>query len=180
MRSTSKLAAGAMLCLIVAGCGGGVSAKPDRETGVPPAAGETRTSAEPRPTTFKGGYERAWALMTQVGAGVAGSINQVRRARARHETVPDARIAREFTALANKFEPAVIQLQELTPPAKVARAYRSLSAAAFGMSGTLHNFSVDAGANLATASGQDLASYYDYAATIDRDATTIFDKLGIK
>jgi hypothetical protein len=179
MPSTSKLAAGAVLCLIAAGCGG-ASPRPDRETGVPPAAGETRTAVEPRPTTFKGGYERAWAQMTQVGAGVAGAINQVRRARARHETVADARIAREFAALADKFEPAVIQLQELTPPAKVARAYRSLSTAALGMSGTLRSFSFDAGANRAGAAGEDLASYYSYAATIDRDATTVFDELGIK
>jgi hypothetical protein len=174
------LIVGAVLGLILVGCGGG-SSKPATAThDSPTASTPTSASVTPLPTDFKGGYAHAWGQIKQLGADVAGAINEVKRAQARHQTVSDAHIAFEFARFASRVEPAVIELQALTPPASVARAFKSLAAAAVGMSGALRNFSTDANANRVSAGQRDLASYFGYLVTIDKGATEIYHKLGIK
>lgn len=175
-----RLRAGAALCLAIAGCGGGSSKMPSATNRTPVVSSGAATTAGQLPTAFEGGYAQAWGQLKEVGAEVAAAINQVKRARAKHRTVPDAEIAVEFAGIASRLEPAVVELQGLTPPPSVASAYRSLTTAAVGMSGALRNFSSDANANRTARGERDLASYFAYAATIDRAATTIYHKLGIK
>jgi hypothetical protein len=171
-----KLTAGAALCLIIAGCGSGSSKPPTL-----PATNPIATTGTPTlPTTFNQGYAHAWGEMKQVGAAVSATINQVKRARARHQTVTDAQLASEFAVFASRFTPAVIELQGLSPPRSVAAAYRSLSDAAVGMEGTLRNLATDANSGRNAQAQQDLAGYFKYAVTIDKAATKIYNKLGIK
>jgi hypothetical protein len=182
MRSMRKLAAGMVLCLLTAGCGSSASKRVATSGSAPVAAPAPPTTTTPYhlATTFKGGYQQAWGEMKQVGAEVAGAINQVKLAHAKHQTVPDTQLASEFATFASHFEPALVEFQGLTPPASIAGPYKSMSTAAVGMEGSLRNFSADANASRATLAEHDLANYFAYAVTIDKAATKIFHRLGIK
>ncbi|HWF52960.1 MAG TPA: hypothetical protein VG294_20110 [Solirubrobacteraceae bacterium] len=177
-----KLAAGAVLCLAIAGCGSSSTKHPAQTTtaGNPVASTGTPTTVARLPANFNQGYAQAWGQMKQVAAEVTAAINQVKRAHARHQTVPNSQLAAEFAIFASRFTPAVIELQGLTPPPSVTSAYKSMSAGAAGMAGTLRNFSTDANADNVAQAQQDLAAYFAYAVTIDRAATKIYNKLGIK
>lgn len=175
-----KLTAGAALCLLIAGCGGGSSKHPAANHTDPVASTGTPTTVARLPTTFNDGYTQAWEQMKQVGADVSATINQVKRARAHRQTVPDSQLASEFATFAARFTPAVIEFQGLTPPRSVALAYKSMSAAAVQMEGALRNFSTDANANRVRAGQQDLLGYFESAVTIDKAATKIYNKLGLK
>jgi hypothetical protein len=174
-----KLTAATVLCLIIAGCGTSSSKHSATTTGAT-VASTTTTTAYRLPATFNAGYEQSSGEMRQVGAEVSKAINQVRRAQAHHQTVPDSQLASEFAIFASHFEPALIEFQGLTPPASVAGAYKSMSAAAMGMAGSLRNFSTDANANHTSLAARDLANYLAYAVTIDKAATKIYNKLGIR
>jgi hypothetical protein len=181
MRSMRKLTTGMVLCLLIAGCGSGASKPSTTAThSAPVASTATATTPYRLATTFTGGYRQAWGEMKQVGAEVAAAINQVKRAHAQHQTVPDAQLASEFATFASHFEPALIEFQGLTPPASLAGPYKSMSTAATGMEGSLRNVSADANASRATLAERDLASYFGYAVTINKAATKIYNKLGIK
>ena len=175
-----KLAAGPVVCLMIAGCGGGSSTHSAARTGTSVASTLTPPPSSSLPTTFNAGYEQAWGQMKQVGAEIAAVIKQVKAATAKHEQVPNARLASEFAVFASRMEPAVLELQGLTPPAGVARAFSSMTTASLELAGTLRNFSSDASANRVTAGAQDIAAYFSYANTIDKDAMTIFNKLGLR
>jgi hypothetical protein len=115
-----------------------------------------------------------------VGAEVIRTINHVKRAKAKHQTVSDGQLAVEFAAFASRMEPAVIELQGLTPPASVAKAFKTMTRTSLALAGALRNFSSDASAHRTTLGAQALASYFAYATTIDQAAATIFDKLGLR
>src|ERR1700722_697853 len=171
-----KLTVAAALCLIVAGCGSS-SSKPDAApTGPRVASTPTPTSV---PTSFDAGYEQAWGAMKPVGADVRKVLDQVKRAQAKHQTVPNSTRASEFAIFASHFEPALIEFQGLKPPASVARAYRSMAAAAAGVEGSLRNLSAAANANHTSLAARYLASYFSYAMTVDKAALEIYNKLGL-
>jgi ABC-type glycerol-3-phosphate transport system substrate-binding protein len=172
-----KVSAGLVACLIVlGGCGGATAART-----APVVSGTTAATAPPgSPTDFRSGYAQAWGEIKRVGAGIGGVINQVRQAKARHRSVSDVQIASEFAGFASRIEPAVIELQGLTPPRSIARPYKALATAALEMSGALRNFSTDANANRVAQGRRDLANLLAYAATIDTAATEIYGKIGIK
>ncbi len=170
--------AGTVLCLIIAGCGSSSNKHP-AATNASPIASTAATVYHP-PATFNAGYEKAWGEMKQVGADVSRVINQVKRAQAKHQTVPDSTLASEFAIFASHFEPALIEFQGLAPPASVAGAYKSMAAAALAMVGSLRNLSTDANNNNTSMGARDLASYFTYAVTIDKAATKIYNKLGLR
>ncbi|MDQ6804740.1 MAG: hypothetical protein M3065_07185 [Actinomycetota bacterium] len=178
-----KLTAGTVLCLLIAGCGGGSSKRATNVTSTSATAATTASTATTvthLPSTFNAGYEQAWGEMKHVGAEVGAAISQVKRAKAHHQTVSNSTLASEFATFASQFEPAVIELQGVAPPASVAGAYKSMATAAVGMAGSLRNFASDASANRIAQGQRDLASYFAYAVTIDKAAMKIFDKLGLK
>jgi hypothetical protein len=171
-----KLTVATVLCLIVTGCGSSSSKPHTATTGPQVVSTPAPTSL---PTSFGAGYEQAWGEMKPVGADVRKVLDQVKRAQARHLTVPNSTLASEFAIFASRFEPALIEFQGLKPPASVAGAYRSMATAAAGVEAALRNLSTAANANKTSLAARYLASYFSYAMTVDKAALTIYNKLGL-
>jgi hypothetical protein len=171
MRALRMMTAGAVLCLAIAGCGGGGSKQP---------TGASTTTITPGPATFSAGYEQAWGQMKQVGAEIFAAINEAKRASARDQSASNTHIASEFAVFAAHLEPAVVGLLGLTPPASVRTAFSSMAGAAEQLAGSLRSFSSDAAASRGRQGQRDIAACLAYAAIIDRNAVTIYKKLGLK
>jgi hypothetical protein len=180
MRALRMMTAGAVLCLAIAGCGG-ASKQPTRTatTSISTLVTPTPTTTTAGTTTFATGYEQSWGLMKQVGAQIFAAINGAKRASAHHQPVSNAHIASEFAILAAHLEPAVVGLLGLTPPASVRTAFSSMAGAAEQLAGALRSFSSDAAASRGAKGQRDIAACLAYAAIINRDATTIYTKLGL-
>ncbi|MEA2197422.1 MAG: hypothetical protein QOJ25_1473 [Solirubrobacteraceae bacterium] len=189
MRALRKMTAGVLLCLAIAGCvaiagcGGGNTKRPTGTATTSIAAlvtPTTSTTTTADPATFATGYEQSWGIMKRVGVEILGAINEVKRASAKHQSVSNGHIASEFATFAAEMEPGVIGLGGLTPPASVRSAFRSMAVASVQLAATLRSFSTDAAASRGAQGQRDIAAYLAYAAVIDKDALTIYKKLGLK
>lgn len=178
LSSARALVAAIAVCLLIAACGGSGKGAGKHGNAHPPQTSSTALSAPP--TSFKAGYVHAFGVLRQVDVEIVDAITAAQRLVAKHQTVSNESVAVKFARFASVIEPAVIELQGLTPPAKVARAFRSMSAAAVAMSSALRNFSTDANLSHTAQGRQDLAAYFTYANRLVVAADEIYRKLGIK
>jgi len=144
------LAKAAVLCLLVAACGG-----PDQAT-----------------VAFKKGYVQASGPLEQTGAAIAVAIAQ-----ARHRS--DAQLASEFSELADRFNTELLNLETLKAPSSVSGAYAALTAAANRLEDDLLAISTAAGHHNPTVARTAVEGLVADASTLNANAATIRHAVGI-
>jgi hypothetical protein len=151
MARARKLAAATVLCALAAGCGG--------------SSGTT--------AAFKASYVKASEPIERIGNDVAGAVEGASRR-------SFAQVANEFAGLADRLDTELIELESLKPPASIARAFATVTAAANRFEDDLRAISYGASKNDAAAAGTATKALLADAATLNSAAATIRQKLGIR
>jgi hypothetical protein len=143
---------GVILCLFVAGCGGG-----------------SASSTSPATAAFKAGYEKVRGPLNETGKAVANELMQVSQQ-------TDQQIASAFGGLARRFHARLAGLDALKPPASMASAFAAATYAANRVDVDLRSISTAASrhsshsaAKATSALGRDITAMKVAAGMIKHD-----------
>jgi len=178
MRSIEKLSAAAVLCLVVAGCGGGAA-----------SAGSPRTSAsDKRSSAFTLGYlkfERATnelaTQLTPLEDGVTANSGN-----AAAMTKAFIKLGKTEKSLAESWHPALVAFEALKPPPSLAHVSAATAADGSKLYASLRTISSDvrapSGALTASqfiAASKDLQAFATHARALAADLDRFDKRLGI-